>query len=426
MDGINPLLPSGLVGTATSQSRGPTGQGPQLPELGQLLKALVVEAQDGGRFLLDIGGNRLSASSTAPLAQGQALQLQVVRTEPQVELKIVNDNAPAPLVGRSLTLLGKSVDVSTLFQIKAEVVEASAGGHLVIDVGGTRLAASSGAPLPQGRDLQLQVVATEPQIEMKIVDGPTAALTGRSLILLDKSVEVSSLLAGQPAPSVAGSLNPAVREVLETFFTLPPKILAGEEAGPNLKHLIDHLGLNLEHLLAQGDKDGAVKTLKAALLDLLHNFPGNGRTGEEAGRLATTLELFQLSQLQAGPDVQYLFPLPLPFVEQGYLLIEDNGQGSAPGSSDPAERRFSLNVTMSDLGNLRIDFLHNSEGLFIRFAADSKDKAEFLATFGDDLKASITTAPLIGLTFAGGAPDPISDLLRRLVPEGGSMLDTKV
>ena len=343
MDSINPLSPSSLIGSATSQGRGWNSQKQQLP-LGQLLKALVVEAEEGGRFILDIGGNRLTASSTATLSQGQALQLQVVKTEPLIELKIVRDSTPALFAGRSLTLLGKSIDLTSLLQ-------------------------------------------TVRQLD----------------------------------PSVPGSLNPVSRGVLESFFTLQQNILDNKDGGSALKQIIDNLGLNLEHLLTKGDKNGATQTLKAALLELVYKY-GRTEIGESAGKLISTLELFQLTQLQAGTDTQHIFPLPLPFVEQGYLLIERDDQGSESGKKE----RFSLHLTMSDLANLRIDFLQNTGGLFIKFAADSKEKADFLAAFGEELKDSITAAPLIGLTFSGGASDPINDLIRRLVPEGRSMLDMKV
>lgn len=348
MDSINPLSPSSLIDSATSQGRGWNSQNQQLPTLGQLFKALVIEAQEDGRFILDIGGNRLTASSTTTLSQGQALQLQVVKTEPLIELKIVRDNTSSPFAGRSLTLLGKSIDVSSLLQ---------------------------------------------------------------TLRQLDQSVP--------------GSLNPFSRGVLESFFTLQQNILDNKDGGSALKQLIGNLGLNLERLLAKGDRNEASQTLKAALLELVHKF-GSTEIGEKAGKFVSTLELFQLTQLQAGTDTQYIFPLPLPFAEQGYLLIERDGQGSETGKKDRSERRFSLHLTMSDLGNLRIDFFQNAEGLLIKFAADSKEKADFLAAFGDELRDSITAAPLIGLTFSGGASDPINDLIRRLVPEGRSMLDMKV
>ena len=90
-----------------------------------------------------------------------------------------------------------------------------------------------------------------------------------------------------------------------------------------------------------------------------------------------------------------------------------------------SESRFSLHLTVSDLGNLQIDFLRNPEGLFIRFRAGSQEKADFIETFSADLKKAITNIPLVNISFSGDAPDPIQDLVRQLVPEGNSMLDTK-
>ena len=83
-------------------------------------------------------------------------------------------------------------------------------------------------------------------------------------------------------------------------------------------------------------------------------------------------------------------------------------------------------MTVSDLGNLQIDFLQNLEGLFIRFRAGDQEKADFIEQFSTDLKKAITDIPLISLSFSGDAPDPIQDLVRQLVPEGNSMLDTTV
>ena len=93
MDIIAPLPSILPVGSATSQGR-ERGHGQQLPATDKLLKAMVVEAMGNNRFVLEIGGNRLTASSDAKLTVGQVLQLQVTRTEPQIELKIVNTPCP--------------------------------------------------------------------------------------------------------------------------------------------------------------------------------------------------------------------------------------------------------------------------------------------------------------------------------------------
>ncbi len=347
MDTINPLASILPVGSSTSQSRGHS-RGQQLPTSGQIFKAVVLEVSGNNHFVLDIGGNRLSASSEAKLSTGQILQLQVTRTEPQVELKIVTDTFNR-LAGRSLTLLGKNIDLTALFE--------AVKGYI---------------PPP----LQL--------------------------------------------------LTPTSRSVLEDFFSLQQNSFGEKDSGAILKKLIDSLGLNLEHLLANGDKDAAVKTLKSALLEMAHSFSSSLHLAEATQKVLSTLELFQFAQLQTGSNSHIILPLPLPFVLQGYLIIEQQDEGGESSITSAGENRFSLHLTMSDLGNLRINFLSNPEGLFIRFHADTGEKADFIAAYGEDLKTAISNIPFISLAFTGDASDPINDLIKSIVPQGSPMLDTKV
>jgi hypothetical protein len=316
---------------------------------GQFLKALVLEVKPENRFLIDIGGNRLLAQSEAPLAPGQTLQLQVITTTPQIELKIVSDNL-SQFFGRSLTLLGKNIDITGLLQ----------------------------------------------------------------------SIQ-------QYTPSSLESLTSPTGNTLSTYFTLQNTPLEGDKSGLILKQLIDRLGLSLERLLAEGNKEAASNTLKAALLELGQSFKGADAVAEHTNRILTTIELFQLAQIHMDEgDRQFLFPLPLPFVEQGFLLIENNGQRGNQGDYAESVIRFSLHLTMSDLGHLRIDFFHIQEGLYVRFHTDSQEKATFVSHFSDELKQAISEVPLLGLTFAGDATDPVGDLMRHIIPEGQSILDTKV
>lgn len=348
MDTITPpssILPVGAIAT---QGRERQPQGQQLPAAGQVFKAMVVEATGNNLFVLDIAGNRLQASSEARLTVGQMLQLQVTRTEPHIELKIVHDTLNR-FFGKSLTLLGKNIDLAQLFE--------AVKNHV---------------------------------------------------------------------PPVLPLLSPTSRNVLESFYSLQQSSFSEKEGGAILKNLIESLGLNLEHFLARGDKQSATQTLKAALLEMAATFSSARNLAETTQKLLTTLELFQFAQVQAGSNTHLIFPLPLPFVEQGYLIIEQDSQGDETQQTGSHENRFSLHLTMSELGNLRISFLHNQEGLFIRFQADSQEKADFIASHRDELRAAITDAPLVSLAFSGDAPDPINDLIKSLIPQGTSMLDTKV
>lgn len=347
MDTITPLSAIARVNSSTSQGQGHNQQQSSGSQ-GQFLKALVLEAGGNDRFVLEIRGNRQAVRSEAPLSPGQTLRLQVVKTTPQIELQIVS-NPINQLQGRSLTLLGKNIDLSVLFE----------GIHQ-----------QSSPPLD--------------------------------------------------------SINITSRSSLENFYSLQQSGIEGKNGGTILKSLIDNLGLNLEQLLAKGETGKANRTLKAALLDIAHNFRNATSIAETTNNILATLELFQLTQLQSANDTQLIFPIPLPFIEQGYLLVERDDEDSSTNDGTVTERRFSLHLTVSDLGDLQIDFLQNPEGLFIRFRAGNREKADFIESFATELKEAITDLPLISLTFSGDAPDPIQDLIRQFVPEDSSMLDTKV
>jgi hypothetical protein len=272
------------------------------------------------------------------------------------------------------------------------------------------------------------VVRTAPQIELQIVPSPQNLFQGRSLTLLGKNIDLTHLMQSlqQHNPPPLETLTPASRSVFEDFFSMQQNGVAGQNGGTILRQLIDSLGLNLEQLLARGAADNGVHTLKAALLELAQSFSTAGSIAEATTKLLATLEIFQIAQVQIAGSNQLLFPLPLPFIEQGYLLVEQDGKDKEQGDSATTEHRFSLHLTVSELGNLQVDFLHNMEGLFIRFRASDQQKADFIESFGDELKQAISAVPLISLSFSGDAPDPIHDLVRQLAPEGNSILDTKV
>lgn len=345
MDTIRPLTSIPPVGSATSQGRGQQSQQGQLPP-GQLLKAVVVEAKGSDQFILDIGGNRLTAQSKSPLSVGQSLQLQVLNTTPQIELKIVSDTLNQ-FIGKSLTLVGKNIDLTTLFQ------------------------------------------------------------------------NIS-----QTTPPLLEALTPTSRSVIESFFTLQQTDIGSKEGGAIIKQLLEGVGLNLEHHLALGDKNSAAATLKAALLEVAHTFKNAELIANTTNKVITTIELFQLTQLNTNNDTFLIFPLPLPFLEAGYLRVEKDGENGE--SSDPDNFQFSLHVTMSDLGNINIDFSKIKDDLMIRFRAETQEKMEFIEQFASELIDAITDIPHVSISFSQDATDPITDLVKQLVPEGQSMLDTKV
>jgi hypothetical protein len=251
-------------------------------------------------------------------------------------------------------------------------------------------------------------------------------LTGMAGSQLEPSLQpqIAQLFAPQ-----AGQL---VMQDFLTSLTLPrhapfqlPQTLAGSEGGALLKTLVENLGINMEQLLARGDTRAAQATLKAALLELATLFTSAERLADTTTKIITTLELFQLTQLHANSESHTIFPLPLPFVEQGYLVFErgEEGQGGEAGTR---EHKFSLHLTMTELGNLQIDFLQTADSLLIRFRAEDQQRVAFLQDYSAELEESIAAVETIHLVFSGDAPDPIQDLVKEMLPEGSQILDTSV
>ncbi len=210
------------------------------------------------------------------------------------------------------------------------------------------------------------------------------------------------------------------------FFSRGGASGSENKVGDLLQQLVNKLGLNLEGMLAAGNKEEAVKTVKFALLELVQNFTGQGKLVEGGKHALNTLEFFQLAQLQAVRQDALVVPLPLPFLEQGYLFVEDyKDQPDKDGKGREMPRHFSLFLKLSPLGNLKIDFVASGEGVYIRFNCDSKEVSDFLATFKDELDNAITDTLVHGVSFTENGEDPLTAVLKKSRSGTESFIDTK-
>lgn len=149
-----------------------------------------------------------------------------------------------------------------------------------------------------------------------------------------------------------------------------------------------------------------------------------GDLPDKAAQSLQQLELFQLCQAKLAQQQIQMLPLPLPFLEQGYL-IAGQSKPSKPGE-EGQPLTLSLHLALQGLGNLQIDFLHDAQGVYIRFVCADREKADFAATFGQELTTSLADLPLQGITFAAGAPDPARALITKMMAGGDTILDTRI
>jgi hypothetical protein len=310
----------------------------------------------------------------------------------------------------------------------ALVVKAAGENKFILDIGSNRiLAQGDSVTLTPGQSLQLQVTATTPLLELKIISAPLQQHLGQSLTFIGQNLDLSPLLQILQQPPNPGieALTTASRQLLENFFALQQRPLNGKEGGEVLRQMIDTLGLQMEAKLGKGLKDEGTSSLKSALLEVIHLFKESEKTEGTAKTLLATIESFQLSQLRLDQDKTLIIPLPFPFLDQGYLLIDQKQEQETEDHKRKKQLHFSLHLALSGLGNIQIEFIQTDEGLWMRFNCDSQEKADFVGQFSDDLRQQLTDTPIQGLSFSGTANAPNTDLVRMLVPAGKSFLDTK-
>ncbi len=311
--------------------------------------------------------------------------------------------------------------------LKALVAEVKSPTMFILEIAGHKVPAHSENELSVGQTLKLQVLSTSPQIELKIINDSNNLLAGKSIKLLGENIDIRALFSSlqKITPSPLENISALSRQTLESFFLFNQNQLSGKDGGALLKHFIDRLGLSFEALLARGEAGDAKQTLKSALLELAQAFKSADHLAENTTKLLNTLELYQLAQLQLDKDNVYIFPLPIPFLEKGYLLVEKHESGSDTDTSAQGEERFSLHLSLEGLGNLRIDILKSPEGIYLRFLSDSKEKLQFIESFKDDLLVNSVDSYILGVSFSQEPLDTAADLLKKLLPDGESLVNTK-
>lgn len=202
---------------------------------------------------------------------------------------------------------------------------------------------------------------------------------------------------------------------------------SGTKEGGQLQQLVHSLGLNFEGQLTAGDVKGATNTVKSALLELVQNFMGQNKLTETGSQTLKTIEFYQLMQLQMERQDTLVLPLPAPFLEQGYLVIEDyKNQLAEKDGEQKTLNHFSLYLKLSPIGNLKIDFLYSGDGVYLRFNSDSKQISDFLSGFKKELSESISNSVVQSISFSEGGEDPLTTILQKSRDGATSILDTKI
>jgi len=242
--------------------------------------------------------------------------------------------------------------------------------------------------------------------------------------LLSLQQAYASLPADHPLQQLLSFL------VRTTGIHLLPTLAQG--AGEDLGERLNRLGLNMEQLLAGDKPEEATRTLKFALLDLAQQAEAAaGKGGAAPNQLVQLLELYQLVQHRLAGESLIFLPLPFLFLQQGYALVEsdrhDDEEGAANRRGEQANRTVALHLRLEGLGNLQIDIRQQGDDKFtLRFLAEDMERAKFIAGFRQELEQWLTSGALESVQFLVGAQAPTKTLLEKIMPDGASMINTKV
>ncbi len=270
---------------------------------------------------------------------------------------------------------------------------------------------------PETMPQRLALMGQELGQLLRVPEGQSLIQTPKLLGQLQVLIEQLKI-ADNSRPNWPVDLQQAVSRVLLTTQPLmeEPQLFA---RGEKLGILSQLLGLNLEAELLRGRTREALSSLKLALLGERQQL---GSEGEDA---LHRLELFQVCRSRFAESNQLFFPLPFPFLEEGFLLVDDDGQAEDPDRQN-SKRRFSLYLRLSALGNVRVDMLQEASGLLLRIACEDQERASFLESLGDQLRERLQGGRIKGVNFTLGARAPARELIEKLVPRTKGMLDARV
>ena len=229
-------------------------------------------------------------------------------------------------------------------------------------------------------------------------------------------------------------LSPADRTLLDAFPEhLQTLATAAEDTAINDPLLgtrvVDLLGRWLLSATVQPDRlatqDPSAKTALELLLGL---FLRGGRDPAipEAKQGLHQLESLQQARNQLADQGAQLLPLPFPFLEEGYLLVEPRSERNNTQQEGEPATRLTLLLRLQRLGNLQISMLYDPQGMYLRFQCESETVRHFLQGCTSELGGRLGDIPLRSVSFSTGAEDPGAVVIRRASEGRSRGLDQRI
>jgi hypothetical protein len=324
---------------------------------------------------------------------------------------ILTVRAVLPATNALTTTEGRQYGLQAGQFVHATVAE---GGQdsVLLDINQQRLQARTEIPLQAGQQLRLLIEETSPHLRLRLIKDSVVERLAHAVHLLEEKWDFPGLLSRLGATKGTG--HEAFASLL-TFFSGFSSALEESPSGKKLRTLISKMGLTLEAELAHDENRVEPDNMKSALLSARKQLPEQEtELSETLDRLQQKIELFQLCNLRLASQGVVVIPLPLPFLESGYMIVENS----------PC--KLSLLLSLKNLGDLRIDLLHEGGGLFLRFNCSSRQMADYLAGSEGKLRSMLTGLPLYGASYGCGVENLANDLIRRVLSDERDLLNTRV
>lgn len=345
--------------------------------------------------------------------------------------------SPIVPLGKNVQNTNQQSGIDQTRSIVQGKVESNLGNNLfLVRVGSTPFHVQSATTLDIGQQVRLNLSSTQPQ-QAQLVEGATPAsdigarieatqIAGQSPLLPLLSLITSNSAYSAKAPDLSAlftaifnshnlqaSLSPETLSTLSLFQNLQQNFLKKpQEAGKILENLVSLLGLNHDKKAISGL--ATKNTLKNSLLEILSSQQGDKPIQGEAAKILENLVFSQLSLLGAKYQDETVIPLPLPFIEKGFLQIKDVTDESL---------HFSLNVQMSKIGNLNFSFAGTAEAIYLSIFTENTEISDLFASYKDTLSHTLNTfLPIAGIRIEEGAEDVSAKLLQIITHQSSSSL----
>ncbi|TYP00167.1 flagellar hook-length control protein FliK [Geothermobacter ehrlichii] len=304
--------------------------------------------------------------------------------------------------------------------VRASVVE---GGleRVLLQVDSKTYWVETEVPLAKGQKLDLQLAENGEGLVLKLLFPSMDDHIRRVLHLVGRQLQVEHLLG---LLSEKNGFSPdKVPDTARAFLAAMHRALEEPERvdGRILRTILESLGLDFERQLADGKTDEALGCLKGLLLRL--QAEGSEHPREEVRLSMQLLESMQLFHARLARDGLFFLPLPLPFIDYGYLLYEEGRPKDKDGQKTD---RLRILLSMSAIGTVDIKLLKDESGLDLRLEVEREEVLAAVKEFRQELQDALTPLGLRSMHLTRGRVQPERHLLHLLTGGTRGVLDTRI